>query len=166
MLEITAAAAGIAALKNIIDIVDKVGDKWLRYKETGLLTNTAPQQHSMQIVVAADQSQITAHFGSAPLKTVTRDELANMLSADDLRHLEAIEERMRLIAERWDNQTKIIELEINERTKFIYEQQLRRDEKSLASVLVQALNFIQRCNFILDDHYHRMHDIAARTAAS
>jgi hypothetical protein len=127
MLEIAAAAAAIGALKNIIDIVDNVGDKWLRYKETGKLANVQAQ-HRMQILVAADQSQVTAHFGDAPSVTVTREDLAQRLGADDLKHLESIEERMRLIGDRWDNQTRKIELETNERTKFIYEQQMKDDE--------------------------------------
>lgn len=159
MIEIAAASAAIGAITSSVELVDKVYDTWVKFRESGEVEKITTKDH-FEIVTSSDGGKSLVHMSNGVIaKKITREQLADVLERTDLMVLEALEKKMELLVAKWSSITSAFET-LTPAQQGASRIQLDDICVDLSKCLSQTMLFLEKLGFELNDHYASVKMIA------
>ena len=119
MITLAAATATIGALSSAIGLADKIYSAYRNYLSDGEVSKVTAELHYETIGMSSDGNQLIHSTDGNVAKSVSREELANLLGPADSQVIEAIETRLDALVARWSEITKDFELvDADQRAKY------------------------------------------------
>jgi hypothetical protein len=157
MVELATAALAAALLNNSVSAVDKVYNWWLAKKKerpASKVLRNDPQKEVLQYVsTRPDQATIRV--------VMTYAELASKLSQDDFNLIKSFEQRMGLAMTQWEALNARLPLsDPVERARIEANMEMMKNG-DICKCLNQIVDFIEKLNIDLEDHYQKVRFICS-----
>lgn len=145
-------AALVAATKGAVEIFDKVAGQIRSVLAKGSKEAEATDDQ-WRLKVRPQGSDIVVKQGDSTVQTVTGDQLAQVLSKDDLELVQTYEASMAKYFGRWKAVYAKKDASQDPLVNAITEEQLTEQIVKMKAELLGILAFLEKCGVRLDDHY-------------
>lgn len=161
MLSPVEIAALLAAIKNAVDIFDKISGQI-----KGVL-NKRPKEAEggedrWRHKVSADDKQIVVRKDGETIQTLTRADLESKLTPEHLRHIKVYEESMRKFYRRWQQLYSKRDDSSDALVNIKHDEQLTDQIKQMQQDLVGLVKFLESIGIQLDDHYMEVRSLVEK----
>lgn len=162
MVDLVTAGLAIKAISDAIGLVDKVSGAYTAFKtrnEVKTISESTPLVSNEVIVSNAAGTLLEHRIDGTPSKTVSREDLSNLLRDQDLRYIQAFEDRLNKLFDQWEIISKEYEnAGVGEQAKL--HGKLEEISAKMGVCVSAILDFTQKMGFAMSDHYSAIRTIA------